>query len=46
MPLKRGNSYNAVSANIKTLMKEGRPHSQAVAIAMQKAAHPKAKAKR
>lgn len=34
MPLKRGSSKKAVSSNIKTEMKSGRPQKQAVAIAM------------
>lgn len=34
MPLKKGKSRKAVSSNIKTLVKEGRPQRQAVAIAM------------
>jgi hypothetical protein len=37
MPLKKGYSKKAVSANIKALVREGRPQKQAVAIAMQKA---------
>ena len=37
MPLKPGSSQKAVSANIKTEMKAGKPRDQAVAIALQKA---------
>ena len=34
MPLVKGRSHAAVSKNIKTLLEEGKPHAQAVAISM------------
>jgi hypothetical protein len=36
MPLKKGKSKKVVSENIATLISEGRPKDQAVAIAMDK----------
>lgn len=37
MPLKTGKSKKVISANIKTEMKHGKPHRQAIAIALSKA---------
>ena len=37
MPLKKGKSKAAISANIKTERKAGKPQKQAIAIAMSKA---------
>lgn len=37
MPLKSGKSKKAISSNIKTEMKAGKPQRQAIAIAMSKA---------
>lgn len=41
MPLARGKSNKAVSRNIATLMHEGRPQKQSIAIAMRMAGRPK-----
>jgi hypothetical protein len=45
MPLKKGKSKKAISANIAELMRHGHPQDQSIAIAMKKAGIPKKKKK-
>jgi len=45
MPLKKGSSQKVISQNIKTEMAAGKPHDQAVAIAMRAAGKPKPRGK-
>ena len=46
MPLMMGTSKHVVSENIRTLMHEGRPQAQAIAIAMSKAGKTRKKPKK
>lgn len=46
MPLKIGNRPSVISHNIKVEEKAGKPHKQAVAIALHKAGKAKAPAKK
>jgi hypothetical protein len=46
MPIRKGYSPKTISANIKAEMKAGRPHKQAVAIALDIAKNAKEKAKK
>lgn len=46
MPLKKGSAKKVISENIKTEMKHGKSHKQAVAIAMNAAGKSKPKGKK
>ena len=43
MPLKQGKSKKTISSNLRTLLKEGKPRKQAIAIALSKAKRQKIK---
>ena len=40
MPLQKGKSNKVISSNLRTLIKEGKPRKQAIAIALSKAKRP------
>jgi len=43
MPLRKGSSKAVIASNIRTEMKHGKPHDQAIAIAMRAAGKSKKK---
>lgn len=45
MPLRKVKSKKTISKNIRTLVKEGKPHKQAIAISLRQAGVPKPKKK-
>jgi hypothetical protein len=45
MPMKKGYGKQAIAANIRTLIREGRPPKQAAAIAYEKAREARRKAR-
>jgi hypothetical protein len=46
MPLKHGYSKKSIASNIKTELRSGKPHKQAIAIALNTARQAKKKAKK
>lgn len=46
MPLKKGKSRKAISSNIRTEIRHGKPRKQAIAIALRTAGVPKKKSRK